>query len=134
VPLLAMLHLGFLWLGIAWLLAGVQGGLHLAGIETLGLAPLHALAVGYFATMTLAMVSRVTLGHSGRPLVADALTWRLALGLHGVAALRVLADVLPVGQALLLVAAGVGWLVVFLPWTSRLVPIYLAPRSDGREG
>jgi uncharacterized protein involved in response to NO len=129
-----MLHIGFLWLGIAWLLAGVQGLLHAAGVETLGLAPLHAMAVGYFATMTLAMVSRVTLGHSGRPLVADALTWRLALGLHGVALLRVLSDVLPAGQSLLLVAAGVGWLVVFLPWASRLVPIYLARRSDGRDG
>lgn len=134
VRLLAMLHIGFLWLGIAWLLAGVQGLLHAAGVETLGLAPLHAMAVGYFATMTLAMVSRVTLGHSGRPLVADALTWRLALGLHGVALLRVLSDVLPAGQALLLVAAGVGWLVVFLPWASRLVPIYLTRRSDGRDG
>ena len=28
----------------------------------------------------------------------------------------------------------VGWLVVVIPWASRLVPIYLAPRSDGREG
>ena len=40
----------------------------------------------------------------------------------------------PAGQALLLVAAGVGWLVVFLPWASRLVPIYLTRRSDGRDG
>jgi uncharacterized protein involved in response to NO len=135
VRLLAMLHLGFVWLGVGWLLSGVQGLLHTAGIITLGLAPLHALAVGYFATMTLAMVSRVTLGHSGRPLVADGLTWRLALGLHGVAALRVLADVLPAGLAPpLLVAAGAGWLIVFLPWTLRLVPIYLTRRSDGREG
>ncbi|WP_374243914.1 NnrS family protein, partial [Zoogloea sp.] len=132
VRLLAMLHIGFAWLGVAWLLAGGQGLLHLAGLDALGLAPLHALAVGYFATMTLAMVSRVTLGHSGRPLVADGLTWRLALGLHGVAALRVLADVLPAGLAPpLLVAAGAGWLIVFLPWTLRLVPIYLTRRSDG---
>jgi len=134
VRLLAMLHLGFLWLGIAWLLAGLQGLLALAGIHALGLAPLHALAVGYFATMTLAMVSRVSLGHSGRPLLADSLTWRLALGLHAVAAVRVLADLLPVGQAPLLAVAGVGWLAVFAPWALRLVPIYLKRRADGRPG
>lgn len=134
VRLLAMLHIGFVWLGVAWLLAGVQGLLHAAGVDALGLAPLHALAVGYFATMTLAMVSRVTLGHSGRPLVADELTWRLALGLHAVAAARVLADLLPVGQAALLAAAALGWLAVFVPWAVRLVPIYLKPRADGRPG
>jgi len=134
VPILAMLHLGFVWLGIAWLLFGLQGLLAAAGIPTLGLAPLHALAVGYFATMTLAMVSRVTLGHSGRPLVADGLTWRLALALHGVALLRVLADVLPVGHDPLLALAGIGWLAVFGPWAGRLLPIYLKPRADGRPG
>ncbi len=134
VRLLAMLHIGFLWLGIAWLLAGVQGVLHAVGVATLGLAPLHAMSVGFFATMTLAMVSRVTLGHSGRPLVADSLTWRLALGLHAVAALRVLADIVPVGHALLLVIAGTGWLAVFLPWATRLVPVYLSRRADGRPG
>ena len=134
VRLLAMLHLGFLWLGVAWLLSGVQSLLHLAGIEALGLAPLHALAVGYFATMTLAMASRVTLGHSGRPLVADRLTWLLALGLHAVAAVRVLADLLPVGQPVLLALAGLGWLAVFIPWAVRLVPLYLTRRADGKPG
>jgi len=134
VRLLAMLHLGFLWLGVAWLLSGVQSLLHLAGIEALGLAPLHALAVGYFATMTLAMASRVTLGHSGRPLVADRLTWLLALGLHAVATVRVLADLLPVGQPVLLAIAGLGWLAVFIPWAVRLVPLYLTRRADGKPG
>jgi uncharacterized protein involved in response to NO len=134
VRLLAMLHIGFLWLGIAWLLAGVQGLLHAFGIVTLGLAPLHAMAVGFFATMTLAMVSRVTLGHSGRPLVADELTWRLALGLHAVAAVRVLADVLPGAQTVLPAVAAIGWLAVFTPWVVRLVPIYLSRRADGKPG
>ncbi len=134
VPILAMLHLGFAWLGIAWLLFGLQGVLQAAGIHTLGLAPLHALAVGYFATMTLAMVSRVTLGHSGRPLVADSLTWRMALALHAVALVRVLADVLPVAHDALLLLAGLGWLAVFGPWVTRLLPIYLKPRADGRPG
>lgn len=134
VRLLAMLHLGFAWLGVAWLLSGVQSGLALGGVGVLGLAPFHALAVGFFATMTLAMVSRVTLGHSGRPLIADGMTWNLGLGLHGVALTRVLADVLPALAPFLLLAAGLGWLVVFVPWLVRLLPIYLSPRADGRPG
>lgn len=135
VRLLAMLHLGFAWLGVAWLLFALQGVLALGGHPALGLAPQHALAVGYFATMTLAMVSRVTLGHSGRPLVADTTTWSLALVLHGVAAARVFADVLPgVLSGPLLVLAAVGWLAVFGIWLHRLLPIYLTPRADGRAG
>jgi uncharacterized protein involved in response to NO len=118
---------------VAFLLAVVQDVLQLCGVTALGLAPLHALAVGFFATMSLAMVSRVTLGHSGRPLVADALTWRLCLMLHGIAALRVAAELLPGAAALLAVAAS-GWLVVFGLWCARVVPIYLKPRADGKTG
>ena len=106
----------------------------LAKFPTWPTDPLHALAVGYFATMTLAMASRVTLGHSGRPLVADRLTWLLALGLHAVATVRVLADLLPVGQPVLLALAGLGWLAVFIPWAVRLVPLYLTRRADGKPG
>lgn len=131
VPLLAMLHLGFLWLGIAWLLSGVHGLVPASG---LGLAPLHALTVGYFGSMTLAMVSRVSLGHAGQALVADALIWRLALGLHAIVLLRVLADWVPSGQTGLLVASSLGWLAIFVPWAIRLIPLYLRRRADGRPG
>lgn len=134
VPLLAMLHLGFLWLGVAWLLSGASGLLQVSGLGTLGLAPQHALTVGFFASMSLAMVSRVSLGHSGRPLVADALTWRLALGLHAVAGLRVLAELLPGNPQLLLTLSSFGWLAVCVPWAVRLVPVYLKARADGRPG
>lgn len=134
VPLLAMLHLGFLWLGVAWLLGGVNGLLQVSGLGTLGLTPQHALTVGFFASMSLAMVSRVSLGHSGRPLVADALTWRLALGLHAVASLRILADLLPGSQTLLLTLSSIGWLAVCVPWAVRMVPAYLQRRADGRPG
>ena len=84
--------------------------------------------------MTVAMVSRVTLGHSGRPLVADTLTWSLALGLHAVAFVRLLADLLPADQAFMLALAGVGWLAVFTPLAMRVVPIYLSRRADGKPG
>ena len=106
----------------------------LLGYAILGLAPLHALTVGFFSTLTLAMVSRVSLGHSGRPLVADSLTWRLALAVHGVAILRVAAELWPAGQAVLLVFASFGWVCVFMPWAWRLLPIYLQARVDGRPG
>lgn len=136
--LLAVLHIGFLWLGVALALYGIQSlVLFLTGRHILGLAPLHALTIGYFASMVLAMASRVTLGHSGRPLVADGVTWALFLGFQSTALLRVagdtpLADALPPG-ALYLAAAAV-WLTCFILWGAKYLPIYWRPRADGKPG
>ncbi|PTD97237.1 NnrS family protein [Pseudothauera lacus] len=137
VRLLGMLHFGFAWLGVAWLLYAVQSALALAGIHVFAHAPLHALAVGFFASILLAMVSRVTLGHSGRPLLADGPTWALFLVLQAVAVLRVGADLLPFlpwAPAMAVAVAVGGWLAVFGVWALRYLPIYLRPRSDGGEG
>lgn len=135
VPLLGMLHVGFLWLGLALLLFAVQGLAAAGGVHVLGLAPLHALGAGFFGSVLLAMVSRVTLGHSGGKLVADRLTWGLFLALETVVALRIAAELVPASaSAVLMVLALCGWLGIFGAWAGRYVPIYLRPRSDGRPG
>ncbi len=136
-PILAMLHVGFAWLGVAALLYGVQSLAALSGVAVLGRAPLHALTAGYFSGMVLAMVTRVTLGHSGRNLVVDRLTWTLFLVFQGVALLRMGADWpgLPWGaRAWVLLVAGMLWLAVFGVWAWRFAPMYWRPRSDGRPG
>jgi uncharacterized protein involved in response to NO len=74
-------HFAFAWLAVALALAALAD-VAAAARRTPGLigrAPLHALGLGFFGGMLMAMVTRVTLGHSGRPLVLDALTWRLFL-------------------------------------------------------
>jgi len=133
VRLLAMLHLGFAWFAIAMALFGVDALLQWWGHPGLGWAPVHALVIGMFSVLVLAMVSRVTLGHSGAALAADSLTWRLMWLLHLVAAVRILAEWLP-GRNLWLVLAATGWLVVFVAWGMRYLPVYLRPRVDGRPG
>jgi len=72
VPLLGMLHVSFAWLAVAMGLYSAQSLLRLTGASfDLGLAPLHALGIGFVTGMLVAMASRVSLGHSGRALVAD---------------------------------------------------------------
>ena len=132
--LLAMLHVGFAWFAAAWLLQAVQSALALAGIAALGLAPLHALSIGFLASLTLAMVSRVSCGHSGRSVTADPLTWNVFLPLQAAAATRVAADVLTAAYAALLVAAAVLWLACFAAWSWRYLPYYWRPRVDGKPG
>lgn len=134
VRLLAMLHIGFLWLPAALWLFVLQSVLLAAGKGTLGLAPLHALSIGFFGSLVVAMVSRVSLGHSGRALQADSATWYLFLGLHTVALLRVAAELAPSAYDILIVAAVCGWLLIFSLWSLKMIPIYLRPRADGRQG
>ncbi|MBK6973573.1 MAG: NnrS family protein [Sterolibacteriaceae bacterium] len=132
--LLAMLHVGFLWLPAAlWLSVGQSLALA-AGHPMLGLASLHALSIGFFGSMLVAMVSRVTLGHSGRTLQADAATWRLFLGLQTVALLRVAAELSQSAYNVLVAATAVVWLLIFGLWCTKMIPICLKPRTDGRPG
>ena len=138
IPLLGILHIGFAWMGIAMLLFTIQGFLlFLSDGETfiLGLAPLHALTIGCFATLLIGMATRVTLGHAGLPMNVDRpIIWMFA-GMQLAALLRVMADILPMqaGHSLYVASAAV-WLACFLPWVLRYFPVYWRPRIDGREG
>jgi uncharacterized protein involved in response to NO len=132
--LLAVLHLAFGWLPVAFALFSVQDLVYAAsGDFILGRAPLHTLVIGFFGSMLVAMVTRVTMGHSGRPLQMGAVAWLCFALLQGVVVLRFCAE-LEADTWLWLVVAGIGWLVAFLPWVLRSAWIYLTPRADGRPG
>lgn len=138
VRLLAMLHVTFLWFGIAMALYSVQSlVLAVTGTFILGLAPLHALAIGFIVSMVVAMASRVTLGHSGRPLVADDFTWACLMGVSVTALLRVAAEIPPFNRAAgvnLSVLAALAWLACLTPWALKYAPLYLRRRVDGKPG
>jgi uncharacterized protein involved in response to NO len=134
--LLAMLHIAFLWLGIGMALYTVQSlALLVTGVDYFGRAPLHALGIGFFTGMVVAMASRVTLGHSGRALEANDLTWYVLFGVNIAAMLRIIAEFLPgtVGGILNALAA-VTWLLSFLLWGWLYAPMYLRPRLDRKPG
>ncbi|PWB48875.1 MAG: NnrS family protein [Nitrosomonadales bacterium] len=135
VKLLAVLHVGFAWLSVAMLLYGVQSlTLFATGSAPFGLAPLHALTIGFFASMILAMASRVTLGHSGRELVADAATWALFLGFQFTAMARITPDLSGLPASLFYpLAAGI-WLACYGAWFAKYGPVYWRPRIDHRPG
>jgi uncharacterized protein involved in response to NO len=137
VPLLGMLHIGFAWLSVALLLYSLQSLALLAGHDILGKAPLHALALGYFASMVLGMITRVTLGHSGRTLAADRLTWTIFLIFQSVAVVRIAAELPGIAFMLrthLYLCAALLWLVCFGIWAFHFAPVYWRPRTDGKPG
>jgi len=132
--LLRVLFIGFSWLPIAFTLYAAQSGWYAATSEyVLGRAPAHALFIGYFGSLLVAMVTRVTQGHSGRPLVLGRVAGFAFITIQAVAVTRVLAEVLP-DAPLWHAIAGAGWMVAFLPWVLRSAWIYLTPRADGGAG
>ncbi|AWN15748.1 NnrS family protein [Salinisphaera sp. LB1] len=139
VPLLGMLHISFAWLTVAMGLYVMQSLLQWTRMPLdLGLAPLHALAIGFVTSMLVAMASRVSLGHSGRPLTADRTTlWAFAV-VQLTALVRVLAEFPLPGHGYaylgLVLAAALLWLAAFIPWGLHFGAIYCRPRVDGAPG
>jgi len=132
--LLAVLFIGTTWLPITFALYSAQSLWYATtGAFELGRAPAHALFIGFFGSLLVAMVTRVTQGHSGRPLVMPPVAWFAFVAVQVVAVMRVAAELVPDAYAWH-VAAAIGWLVAFLPWVARLGRIYLSPRADGKPG
>lgn len=136
--LLAMLHSSLVMLSIALALYGIASLLALFGHPgVLGYAPLHALAIGYFAAKTVGMVSRVSLGHSGLALEADKLTWRCFQAVLLIALIRVLSELAFIPYAVrvaLVILSAALWLAVLIPWSLSYAQLYFRPRADGKPG
>lgn len=130
LPMLAVLYLGLSWLA---------AGLILDGLAAFRLvAPsiaLHALTVGAIGTMTLGMMTRVTLGHTGRAMHASRLTI-LAFALVITAGLlRTFAVWIdPSLYREWLLASGACWIGAFTLFTAIYAPMLIAPRVDGKPG
>jgi uncharacterized protein involved in response to NO len=131
--LLAMLHVGFVWYAIAFALYAIASVCAFVGhAGVLGAAPAHAISIGFCGSLMVAMVSRVTFGHSGRTLAADRFTWGLFLLLQATVIVRICAALWPWPAALALGAAL--WAACVLPWSLRNAPIYGRARADGKPG
>jgi uncharacterized protein involved in response to NO len=124
--LLWSLHAGAAWLVVGLLLVGASDlG---AGAVIPAAAGLHALTAGAMGASILAVITRVGLGHTGRPLV-------LPRGVHVAVLARVAGAFFPgEGQRALLVASALAWAAAFGFFAVRYWPILTTPRPDGRPG
>lgn len=108
-PLLLILHLGYAWLALGLLLLGLNGVLTIMPPA----AALHALTVGAIGTMTLAVMTRASLGHTGHPLSAGPITKAIYLLVTVAAVLRVLSPLAGERANLTLWLAGASWTGAF---------------------
>jgi uncharacterized protein involved in response to NO len=141
IKMLFMLHLSFSWFSIAIVLDLLQSLTFVGSRESLlilGLAPLHALTIGFFSNMVIGMSTRVTLGHFGRPVAVDETAWRLFLTFQIAAILRVSADLFPTGGLLSMGGYGVSallWMAGFFFWLLKYGPLLWRPGLpvEGRQ-
>ncbi|MCG6122988.1 MAG: NnrS family protein [Microvirga sp.] len=124
-PIVGILHLGYGWLAVAPVLMGAA----ILWPGHLAVSPaLHALTAGAAGTMTLAVMTRASLGHTGREIVADRWTMVSYCCVSTGAFLRVAADLAGPYQLLMLSAGGLVWSLAFLVFAIRYVPILARPR------
>lgn len=130
VPLLWVLHLGYAWIVVGFLLKLGAG---------LGLVPpqftIHAFTVGGIGVLTLGMMARVALGHTGRALRLSApMVAAFALVNLAAVARGLLPIVYPQGFLQLIVASSLLWIAAFVIFIFVYAPILVQPRVDGQSG
>lgn len=123
-PLLLVLHAGYAWLAFGLAFLGLNGLFEWAPAS----APLHALTVGAIGTMTLAVMTRATLGHTGRALTATPTTVAIYLLVTVAAVLRVAATFTGPYVVILTVLAGAAWAAAFAAYVAHYGPMLLRPR------
>ncbi len=128
-PLLWVLHLGYGWLAFGFLLLGINGIAPMLPETT----ALHALTVGAIGTMTLAVMTRATLGHTGRPLAAGIGTTAIYVLVTVAAILRLLAPLGGSQYLPMLVLAGGAWSGAFGLFLLLYVRPLTLPRVKGKE-
>ncbi|MCM8730395.1 NnrS family protein [Hephaestia sp. GCM10023244] len=128
-PLVFVLHLSYAWLPLGLVLLG-GAILHPAFPVS---SAIHALGAGAMAAMTLAVMTRATRGHTGRPLEADRPTIAIYLLVHLGALLRVAAPLLPFDYMGTIRLAGGLWGAAFLLFLLIYGPMALRPATPKRE-
>jgi len=129
-PILWVLHAGYAWLVLGFLLFALQGNL--------GLTPwvgLHAFTTAAIGIITLGMMSRVALGHTGRTMEAPAaMTWAFIM-LNMTALIRVLGPwLLPELSMWWYLISSLLWILAFILYVMIFAPILIRTRIDGRPG
>lgn len=128
-PLVFVLHIAFAWLPLGLLMLGCAIVYPVIPVSS----AIHALAAGAMAAMTLAVMTRATRGHTGRPLEADRATVAIYLLVHLGALLRVAAPLLPLEYMLAVRLAAGLWAAAFVVFLLVYGPMALRPAVRAEE-
>ncbi|MEI2298268.1 NnrS family protein [Ensifer sp. MJa1] len=125
--LLFVLHAAYVFVPLGFL------AMSAGAIELLSAYPvMHVLTVGVIAFMMLAVMTRASRGHTGRPLVGSAFTSASYVAITGAALIRPLAEMLPAHYHHLVALSGVLWIAAFALFTIEYAPMLARERRSPR--
>jgi uncharacterized protein involved in response to NO len=127
--LVLILHVGYLFIPAGLLAAGIGA---LAPDLLSPVAGIHLFGAGAIGTMTLAVMTRASLGHTGRDLHADAATSLIYAAVVLAALTRFAAVLAPDQPTLLYVSAGC-WTAAFLGYAARYGGMLVQPKLKPRQ-
>lgn len=130
-PLLWVLFLGYSLFIVGFILKAINFfSLYSPSI------PLHAFTYGGIGLMTLGMISRVSLGHTGRDIndPPKVLKWAFLSLFLGTIVRVILPIFLPAAYLHLIGLAQLFWIIAFGLFIARYFMIFVRPRTDGQPG
>ena len=128
-PLVLVLHVAYVFVPIGFALAGLAALLPNAVPPAAGL---HAFGTGAIGAMTLAVMARATLGHTGRELHASNATCLVFSAVVVSALLRIAYAFMP-GATALLHASAASWTLAFLGYAALYGGMLVRPRIRSRQ-
>ncbi|MCF2948317.1 NnrS family protein [Paraglaciecola aquimarina] len=130
-PLVWSLHLAYWFIPISFVLFAM----HYWGLNVALSSALHGLTAGAISSLILAMLARITLGHTGRPLTPH---WAIkySFGLIILAGItRLTAQPLQTSIDLnIYIIAAIFWITAYVIYLIFYWRILTSPRPDGRPG
>jgi uncharacterized protein involved in response to NO len=125
-PMVWILHVGYSWIIL---------GLFLTGVSALGLLPfsiaLHAFTAGAIGSMTIGMMCRVTLGHTGRDKIATDLTTLSFILMQGAAFMRVFGLMIAPDYSIeWIIGSATLWILCFALYFLIYAPMLWKPDLD----
>jgi uncharacterized protein involved in response to NO len=130
-PLLLVMHVAYAFVPIGYLAVALSSIGWLSAPSAL-----HLLTVGVIGLMTVAVMTRATRGHTGRPLTASKVTTASYLCLIFVAVLRPFAELVPDYYQPILCLSAIGWIAAYVLFVAEHAPMLLrasAPRASPRS-
>ncbi|MFV0292232.1 MAG: NnrS family protein [Paracoccus sp. (in: a-proteobacteria)] len=128
-PIVWVLHVSYAFLSV---------GLFVWGLAQIGfgseIGALHILGIGAVGGMTLAVMSRASLGHSGRPLIAPGPVATAYALIPPVVLLRWAGSAWDGFYTIGVIGSGLIWIVAFMLYLWSLWPVFFALRPDGKSG
>jgi uncharacterized protein involved in response to NO len=125
-PLLWVLHLGYAWLVVALLCKGLVA----CGLPLAPSVAQHALGLGAMSTLILGMMARVSLGHTGRPLVLPRFGVVIFIAITGAAIARTWVALGWFDFRVGLLVTATGWIIAFAMFVILYAPILTSPRIN----